>query len=249
MQLQVQYKSYSDLDAEKSWWTLPSFTDLLQMGRVGGAYNKVFGEDGIKASDFVRSTLGSLSFLLNDDENSKPEEVQSPEKLTSGTRQNEIAQGITSAKTDSTSDLIVRGTTPSAQPFNWFGFGKAEQAADIEKEKEKEKENGDLEDDHEGDYVGAVVQAVGRTLASIGVDVGSLPSFDRNALKADGEAIKKLSSEFQSKADADYVESGLALPNGQITESPSENDSQVRSGHTHLTVAATNLSLIKLTEN
>lgn len=226
-QLQVQYKSFSDLDSEKSWWSLPSFTDLLQMGGMEGVYNKVFGEDGIKAGDFVRSTLGSLQFLLEDkEENTAEEKVQSSKKLFSEAGENdiedenEIAADSTSKTTDLNTDLIVTDTQ-NAQPFDWFGFGKTEQM-DIS------KENGDLEqDDCEGDYVRTVVQAVGKTLASLGVDAGSLPSFDRNSFQADGEAINKLSSEFQSKAEADYVENGLAISNGQITETAAENDLQV----------------------
>lgn len=177
------------------------------MGGVEGAYKKVFGEDGIRAGDFVRSTLGSLPFLLEDG--------TSEEKVQLASEAGEDIQD----KTDLNPDLRVKDTQG---PFNWFGFGQNERT-DIS------KENGGLEQDGEGDYVRTVVQAVGKTLASLGVDVGSLPVFDRNSLQADGEAINKLSSELQSKAEAEYVENGLAIPSGQSAENGSaENDSQVK---------------------
>jgi hypothetical protein len=85
----------------------------------------------------------------------------------------------------------------------------------------------DPEQDGDGDYVGAVVQAVGQTLSSLGVDVGSLPFSDRNTLEADKKAINKLGSEFQGKAEADYVESGLAISSGQTAETSPQHDPQV----------------------
>lgn len=223
---QVQYKSFSDLDSEKSWWSLPSLSDLLQMGGVEGVYNKVFGQDGIKAGDFVRSTLGSLQFLIEDKEdNTSDEKAQSRRRLASEAGENniegknEIAAGTTLETTDSNIDSIDSGAL-SAQLFNWFGHGKTEQ-------KDVNKENVDLEQDSDGDYVRAVVQAVGQTLSSLGVDVGSLPFSDRNALEAEKNAINKLGSEFQSKAEADYVESGLAISSGKNAETSAENDTQV----------------------
>jgi len=189
------------------------------MGGVEDVYKKIFGEDGIRAGDFVRSTLGSLPFLLEDKEDSISEEkVQLASEA--GEKDTQSREELTtSTTTDLNTDLTVTGT-PNPQSFNWFGFGKTEQT-DIS------KENGDLEQDGEGDYVGTVVQAVRKTLASLGVDVESLPAFDKNTLQADGKDIYKLSSEFQSKAEADYVESGLAIPSEQKTEISAGNDSQV----------------------
>lgn len=90
------------------------------------------------------------------------------------------------------------------------------------------KENGDFEqDDCEGDYVRIVVQVVGKILVLFGVDVGSFLFFDRNSFQVDGEVINKLSLEFQSKVEVDYVENGLVILNGQIIEIVVENDLQV----------------------
>ena len=227
--LQIQYKRFSDLDSEKSWWFLPSLSDLLQIRGVGGVYNKIFGQDGIKAGDFVRSALGSLPFLVQDKEDiTSALKAQSPKKLASEAGENEIqdkneiAAGTTLNTTDSNTDH-TGSDTQSAHPFNWFGFGFGQTV-----QKNINKENVDLEQDNDdGDYVGAVVQAVGQTLSSLGVDVGSLPFSDRNNLEADKKAINKIGSEFQSKAEADYVESGLAISIKQNEETSPQNDSQV----------------------
>lgn len=195
------------------------------MGGVEGIYNKVFGQDGIKAGDFVRSTLGSLQFLIEDKDNTTSEEkAQSPKKLASKAGEHGIqdksgiAASTTLKTTDSDTDRIGSGTE-SAQPFNWFGFGQTEQ-------KDSNQANVDPEQDGDGDYVGTVVQAVGQTLSSLGVDVGSLPFSDRNTLEADKKAINELGSEFQGKAEADYVESGLAISSGQTAETSPQNDPQ-----------------------
>jgi hypothetical protein len=196
------------------------------MGGVEGIYNKVFGQDGIKAGDFVRSTLGSLQFLIEDkDNNTSEEKAQSPKRLASEAGEHGIQDksGIAASTTLKTTDLDtdrIGSGTQSAQRFNWFGFGKTEQ-------KDSNKANVDPEQDGDGDYVGAVVQAVGQTLSSLGVDVGSLPFSDRNTLEADKKAINKLGSEFQGKAEADYVESGLAISSGQTAETSPQHDPQV----------------------
>ncbi|KAG0615812.1 hypothetical protein M758_5G068700 [Ceratodon purpureus] len=225
VRLEVQYKSFSDLDSEKSWWSLPSLSDLLQMGGVEGVYNKVFGQDGIKAGEFVRSTLGSLPFLIEDNEdNTSEEKAESLKRLASEAGENitedknEMTAGTTLKTSDSKIDNINSGAL-NAELFNWFGFGKNEQ-------KVINMENVDLEQDSDGDYVSIVVQAVGQTLSSLGVDVGSLPFSDRKTLEADKNAIKKLGSEFQTKAEADYVESGLAMSSGKVAETSPKNDSQ-----------------------
>ncbi|XP_024398281.1 uncharacterized protein [Physcomitrium patens] len=215
IQLEVQYKSFAEMDAERSWWSLPSLTDLLHIRDVEDAYKKIFGGDGIKASDFVRSTLGSLPFLLENEKDVTPE-IQLQKTLASEAKNNNI-QGNEST-VDSSLKITDPNTAQTSQPFDWFGFGKPEQ--------EVNKENLDHEHDDDGDYVRAVVQAVGKTLASIGVDVGSLAPLDKNTLQAEGETIRKLGSEFQSKAEANYVDSGLAIPNEQLAESPTQNDSQ-----------------------
>lgn len=189
------------------------------MGGLEGVYNQVFGQDGIKAGDFVRSTLGSLQFLIEEKEDGTPEDrAQSPKKLSSGAEKIEIAVGTKLKTSDSKGDRTGLGVR-STEPFNWFGFGKTEQ--DIN------KESVELEQNNDSDYVRTVVQAVGQTLSSLGVDVGRLPSSDRKTLEADKHAINELGSEFQSKAEADYVESGLALPSGHITETSLQNGSQV----------------------
>lgn len=185
------------------------------MGGMEGIYKSIFGEDGIRAGDFVSSILGSLPFLLEDKEDNTSE-GKVPIALEAGLNDTQDNNGITAlGTTDLYTDLKDSGT-PNEQPF---GLGKTEQT-DISKEDE------DREADGEGDYVRTVVQAVGKTLASLGVDVGSIPVFNKNTFQADGEAIYKLSSEFQSKAEADYVENGLAIPSGQRTETSVENDSE-----------------------
>jgi len=191
------------------------------MGGVGGMYKNIFGEDGIRAGDFVSSVLGSLPFLLKDKEGNTSEE-KVPIALEAGLNDTRENNGITASGTTDLNTNLKDSGKPNKQPFDWFGFGKTEQT-DISKEDE------DLEQGGEGDYVRTVVQAVGKTLASLGVDVGSVPALDKNTLQADGEAIYKLSSEFQSKAEADYVENGLAIPSGQRTETSVENDSEVTS--------------------
>lgn len=177
------------------------------MGGVEGIYKNIFGEDGISAGDFVRSTLGSLPFLLEGKEGNTSEE-KVPLALEAGLNDTQDNNGITaSLATDLKTDLKDSGT-PNEQ-------------TDVSKEDEEPEQDG------VSDYVRTVVQAVGKTLASLGVDVGSIPAFDKNTLQADGETIYKLSSEFQSKAEADYVENGLAIPSGQRTETSVENDSEV----------------------
>jgi hypothetical protein len=71
--MQVQYRSFVDLDADKSWWQqLPFVTDLFQVKELEEAFVKAFGSDGIRASDFARSILSTIPFLV-------PEEVDQEE--------------------------------------------------------------------------------------------------------------------------------------------------------------------------
>jgi hypothetical protein len=71
--MQVQYRSFADLDADKSWWQqLPFVTDLFQVKELEEAFVKAFGSDGIRASDFARSILSTIPFLV-------PEEVDQEE--------------------------------------------------------------------------------------------------------------------------------------------------------------------------
>ncbi|CAK9216366.1 unnamed protein product [Sphagnum troendelagicum] len=73
LQLEVQYRSFVDLDADKSWWQqLPFVTDLFQVKELEEAFVKAFGSDGIRASDFARSILSTIPFLV-------PEEVDQEE--------------------------------------------------------------------------------------------------------------------------------------------------------------------------
>ncbi len=62
-----------DLDADKSWWQqLPFVTDLFQVKELEEVFVKAFGSDGIRASDFARSILSTIPFLV-------PEEVDQEE--------------------------------------------------------------------------------------------------------------------------------------------------------------------------
>jgi hypothetical protein len=71
--MQLQYRSFVDLDADKSWWQqLPFVTDLFQVKELEEVFVKAFGSDGIRASDFARSILSTIPFLV-------PEEVDQEE--------------------------------------------------------------------------------------------------------------------------------------------------------------------------
>lgn len=177
------------------------------------AYNKVFGKEGIKAGDFVKSAFGSLPMLVQD----RSSEDESGVDLSSS--QDHVHQSVQAEKAvknepDNNVPKEIKGKdssgsgtgTESAQESGWwFGFQR-----DNKKENNK-AECISNEEDIEGDYVKDVVQAMGHTLTSLGVDVEGLPFFD----KASKEATNLLALEFQRKADAEYVESGLALLDGK----------------------------------
>lgn len=177
------------------------------------AYNKVFGKEGIKAGDFVKSAFGSLPMLVqnrsSEDESgvnlsSSQDHVQQSVQAEKVVK-NESANNVPKEIKGKNSSGSRTGTESAQQSGWWFGFQR-------DNKKENNKAEGiSNEEDIEGDYVKDVVQAMGHTLSSLGVDVEGLPFFD----KASKEATNQLALEFQRKADAEYVESGLALLDGK----------------------------------
>lgn len=141
------------------------------------AYNKVFGKEGIKAGDFVKSAFGSLPMLVqnrsSEDESGvnisssqhHVHQIVQEEKVVKNESDNTVAKEIKGK------DYSGSGTgTESAQQSGWWlGFQRDDK-------KENNKAEGiSNEEDVEGDYVKDVVQAMGHTLSSLGVDVEGLP--------------------------------------------------------------------------
>lgn len=173
------------------------------------AYNKVFGKEGIKAGEFVKSAFGSLPMLV---QNRSSEDESGVDLSQDHVHQSVGAEEVVKNESDNNVPKEIKGkdsggsetgpgTENAPQSGWWFGFQRDN----------KVEHNNEDNEDNEGDYVKDVVQAVSDTLSSLGVDVEGLPFFD----KANKEATNLLALEFQSKADAEYVESGLALPDGK----------------------------------
>ncbi|CAA6655356.1 unnamed protein product [Spirodela intermedia] len=61
--LEVNYKSFDEIDQEKQWWSIPFVSDFFMKSSLGSALKMALGSESINAHQFVQSAFGQLKSL------------------------------------------------------------------------------------------------------------------------------------------------------------------------------------------
>lgn len=190
------------------------------------AYKTVFGTEGIKVRDFVKSTLTSIPFLVQEgDADDEQTSVLSSEKLVFEKGETMTAAGmqqgaVGASINDKKSQIAIKNGDSRRNEIGGSDQNVGDRfSSHIAKQEDLNKGIKEGEEDKQGDPVSDVVQAVGQALASTGVKTAIVPFLERGTLQANREATKHLGLEFQRKAKAEYVESELARPEEQDKKS------------------------------
>lgn len=243
--LEVQYKKFSDIDADKEGWKIPLLSDLLMGKGLRNAIKETFGLDTLTSRDFVMSALGSLQLPPGDPKTilEKGSETQgNPEqddKVTSGT------MGITIVKGGESTLKEIRNNSEHATKLTVQGKSISEdtqQGKDLDLLDQKDRW------DNEADFLAYLRENISRTLGAVSLDKLEIPLL--NHVSWEGiDMIKKLGLAYQSKAQSEYVENGLALAMVKQDDSSSD-ESAAAAGLTPSTedVKRASLNVLKQTE-
>ncbi|XP_031503065.1 uncharacterized protein LOC116266111 isoform X2 [Nymphaea colorata] len=181
--LEVEYKSFEEIDSEKQGWKIPFVSDLFGVNGLGSALKFVHGSESVQTRKFVEFAFGRLKSLTDNDVNGTPSsEANVDEKLDISTQHGEKIS-VDHEKRET--DHVASRSEPeekegdSKQSYDYFWM-------------------------HVADVVNQTVE--GNVIKKLG-----FPVLER--LKWDGyDIISRMGMLSMRNANEGYVESGLASP-------------------------------------
>ncbi|XP_061358907.1 uncharacterized protein LOC133303068 isoform X2 [Gastrolobium bilobum] len=208
VQLEVKYKTFDEIDEEKKWWKIPFVSDFLKINGIDSAFRKVIGSDTVQARQFVEYAFGQLKSFNN-------------LKLQKGQMSD-----IDNDKYDTEGyGELNESAFVLNMPSHKAGSSEASNEACSEQRNLKEfhKDDSDTDNGPASEPVTQVSekelsnQLFWRNFANVINDniVQKLGLSVPEKLKWDGlDFLNKIGSQSQNNAEAIYIQSGLAIPDG-----------------------------------
>ncbi|XP_047945091.1 uncharacterized protein LOC125191729 isoform X2 [Salvia hispanica] len=210
IELEVKYKSFGKIDDEKKWWKIPLVTEFLEKHGLDPAVKMFAGSETVQARDFVQFAFGQLK-SLNDSYLQKDQ--LSETKVTSDPypdvkeKQSELENNEGSTNKDSNDGILSNDDAVNNVKNNTEEIQAVE---DSWTDKHFWKTLADTVNHN-------VVQKLG------------LPAPEK--MKWDEvDLLKNFGLLSREKAEASYVESGLATPNNQEVVEADAKDGSESSG-------------------
>lgn len=190
IQLEVKYRSFEEIDEDKTWWRIPFLSEFLNKKSFDSAIKMLAGSESVPARQFVQYAFSQLK-TLNETYLQK-DWLQNIVKHE--TKSDEISESSHELDTPAPSDNYSEGSSSnpiynnggSAQEFPSNDTGTTESSNQFWK-----------------NFADSLNQNVVRRL---GISVPDKMMWDGL------DVIKKIGVESQQAADAAYIESGLATP-------------------------------------
>ncbi|XP_042055118.1 uncharacterized protein LOC121799731 isoform X1 [Salvia splendens] len=210
IELEVKYKSFGKIDDEKKWWKIPLVTEFLEKHGLDPALKMFVGSETVQARDFVQFAFGQLKSLndsyLQKDRLSETQVTSDPDPDVKE-KQSELENNEGSTNKDSNDGILsdddaVNNVKNSTE--------ESQTVEDSWTDKQFWKTLADTVNHN-------VVQKLG------------LPAPEK--MKWDEiDLLKNFGLLLREKAEASYVESGLATPNSQEVVDADAKDGSDSSG-------------------
>ncbi|XP_057958863.1 uncharacterized protein LOC131151613 isoform X2 [Malania oleifera] len=228
IQLEVQYKSFDEIDEEKQWWRVPFISEFFQKNGFQSALKMIVGSETVQARQFVQYAFGQLKSFNN--------AYLQKESFSYGEQYEKGCVGMSSSS-------IFVSDMPSQVQASQEGF--SDDTSCKEDGSTLELHTGDRETDY-GHSSSSMTQ-VGETLHSDEhfwknfadvINKNVIQKFGisfTEKIKWDGfDLLNRIGLQSRRIAEAGYVESGLA-----ISDSTGVDDSNIA------TTAPVNISTIQ----
>ncbi|XP_012077652.1 uncharacterized protein LOC105638454 isoform X2 [Jatropha curcas] len=206
LQLEVKYKSFGEIEEEKKWWKLPLVTEFLRRNGFDSALKKVVGSETVPASQFVEYAFGQLK-SFNDAYVTKDQFSNTNDSEVSGNSNNSLAADTTS-QIENLSEASFNETSSSGESnlerlqTDTDGLDNGHVAELMAKAGETMQSNKHFWKNFADVINQSIVQKLGHPVSL--------------ELKWDGfDLLNKIGLQSQKIAEAGYIESGLATPQGQ----------------------------------
>ncbi|XP_015887508.3 uncharacterized protein LOC107422559 isoform X1 [Ziziphus jujuba] len=217
LQLEVKYKTFDEIEEEKKWWRVPFVSEFLRQKGFEAAFQKFVGSETVQAREFVEYAFGQLR-SFNDAYLGKDKLLNSATTEGSGESNNLTLLTDISTQMEITVDDPSKGTSEdignNLEDFNrdYDGVGNGDAPVPVKKIGEEMQS-----DKHFWkNFANVINQNVVQKL--------DLPIMDK--LKWDGyDLLNRIGLQSRRIAEAGYIESGLATPDGMDDDKDKENGS------------------------
>ncbi|KAJ7555056.1 hypothetical protein O6H91_05G020400 [Diphasiastrum complanatum] len=251
--LEVRYRTFAEIDAEKRAWAVPFLSQILQGNGLDFALKYFFGAEGIRASDFVRSALGyfdqinqfngadikrstTLLGVQKEDHvssNLALPEANSHENNSQGhNTSDQLPAAVTSKKSmsEENKSLAMSETTLQGDKNAFKSSSKIPRSTAEDSKKQSVADN---------DYFNMLASTINRTLEAFNLNEIDFHIFGGHK-QSDHDILTKLGSEAQIKAEASFMDTGLALPSVVF-----ENENHVSIAHDTISSSAPSTDEVK----
>ncbi|KAL6971175.1 hypothetical protein U1Q18_030855, partial [Sarracenia purpurea var. burkii] len=218
IQLEVKYRSFDEIDEESKWWRIPIVTEFLRRNGFEAAFKTVVGSETVQASQFVQFAFGQIK-TLND-----------------AYLQNDWLSRFSSSATGEVKKLrnfdVESDMTPQEEDNPECSIN--------ERSCEKDSNLPECNSDNGGngsEQISSVTQVGDVSLSDkhfwkkfadlINQNVVQKLGLPPEKIKWDGfDLLNRIGLQSRSIAEAGYIESGLAIPEGQdVVDSDGTNGS------------------------
>ncbi|KAH9307385.1 hypothetical protein KI387_035296, partial [Taxus chinensis] len=228
--LEINYKSFEEINAEKSEWRIPFLSDILLAKGLESALKTVFGTESVKARDFVLSAFGQLQPLLDTGKFEKNQNLEGnlQNKQSSESMSTEL---ILNGKNEVNNLCEIEGKINSSESVGDAGLPQNESVEEKNSDNFKETiEPIDSDISSDFDFWKNLSDDINQTIERVGIKKIGFHALE-NVRWSGNEMIKNLGLQSQTRAEEQYVESGLATPKQTINDDypitlPESHDSQ-----------------------
>lgn len=208
VRFQVKYKTFEDIEEEKQWWRVPFVSDFLRKNGFESALKKVVGSETVQAREFVEYAFGQLK-SFNDAYLAKDRLLNSSRNDTEGSGKSNNLTLVTDMSRQ------MEGTVQD--PLNNKGGNSGNNLEDYNTDYD-EVGNGDTAEPVTQDVEGMLShEHFWKNFASV-INQNVVQKFDLpipGKLKWDGyDLLNRIGLQSRKIAEAGYIESGLATPEG-----------------------------------
>ncbi|XP_031397109.1 uncharacterized protein LOC116208046 isoform X1 [Punica granatum] len=217
LQLEVRYKSFDEIEDEKKWWRLPFVSEFFRQNGFGAALKSIVGSETVPARQFVEYAFGQLKSFngtyLQKEKSASSDKYVIEDKSIDSIVASEINSDINVSLSRSFNDQITneeknKGEASLNKNGLENGHGPRAEIQVGETTQSDKKFWKDLSN--------VINQRIVHKLG--------LPAPEK--VKWDGiDLLNKIGLQSRNIAEASYVESGLASPEGQETDSNKESGS------------------------
>ncbi|XP_078427745.1 putative triglyceride lipase isoform X2 [Wolffia australiana] len=208
--LEVYYKSFSEIDEQKPWWTIPFVTDFLMKNNLGSALKMALGSESINASQFVQSAFGQLKSLNS-----------------AYFQKNGLSDGSSSVEEVSDKGEGIERMSVIRKPIHLEQDASSPDSVKMLQDDNSDNGNNDFSES-DNIFWRNIVESIDQTvLQKLGF---TLPSFEEWGAF---ELLNKKGLESQKIAEQEYIRTGLASSDRKDEEST--NNASISSPELHKT--------------